>query len=195
MNRKPPEDEHSLTFTYDPADPVITLGGCEWVNYPRGPFDQKLLDGRQDILRFLTEPPMPDIGVTGQILANVWTSSTARDTDITAKLIDLYPDGKAYNICDGILRGRYRETAEHQVLMAPNESYEFVIDMWSTSNLFLSGHRIRLDISISNFPRFDANPNTGHMAQGESTRTQKANNSIYFERERPTHMVLPIIPR
>jgi uncharacterized protein len=195
MNREPPGDEHPLTFTYDPADPVITLGGCEWVNYPRGPFDQKPLDGRQDILRFLTEPLMQDIEVTGQIFAHVWASSTARDTDITAKLIDVYPDGKAYNICDGILRGRYRETVERQVLMEPNESYEFVIDMWSTSNLFPRGHRIRVDISSSNFPRFDANPNTGDMALGGPARTKKADNTIYFDRERSTHIVLPIIPR
>ena len=195
MNREPPMDESPLTFTYDPADPVITLGGCEWVNYPRGPFDQKPLDGRQDILRFLTEPLKQDIEVTGQIFAHVWASSTARDTDITAKLIDVHPDGRAYNVCDGILRGRYRESVERQVLMEPNESYKFVIDMWSTSNLFRSGHHIRLDISSSNFPRFDVNPNTGYMKFGEPKRIEKADNTIYFDRDRPTHIVLPIIPR
>jgi hypothetical protein len=189
-----PSGEAPRTFTYDPADPVITLGGCEWVNYPCGPFDQKPLDGRTDILRFQTAPLDRDIEVTGQVFARIWASSTAVDTDITAKLIDVYPDGRAYNLCDGILRGRYRESVERETPMVPGEPYEFVVDLWSTSNLFRAGHRIRLDVSSSNFPRFDANPNTGAPPFSSGERVV-ARNTVYFDAAHPSRVVLPVIPR
>ena len=195
LSRDPPGDDQPLTFTYDPADPVVTLGGCEWVNYPCGPFDQRPLDGRTDVLRFQTPPLEHDLEVTGQVFVHLVASSSARDTDFTAKLIDVHPDGSAYNLCDGILRGRYRESLSTQTPMQHGEPYEFVIDLWSTSNLFRRGHRIRLDVSSSNFPRFDANPNTAGEPFALGGERVTAENSVYVDRERPSRVVLPVIPR
>ena len=198
LDGEPPQSEPPRSFTYDPADPVVTLGGCEWVNYPCGPFDQKPLDARPDVLRFQTAALDQDLEVTGQVLVHLFASSSARDTDFTAKLIDVHPDGSAYNLCDGILRGRYRDSLEGPKPMEAGTPYEFVIDLWSTSNLFRRGHRIRLDISSSNFPRFDANPNTGappfSAAHGEGERVT-ATNTVHFDRDRPSRVVLPVIPR
>ena len=197
LTRDPPASEPPLTFTYDPRDPVTTLGGCEWVNYPCGPFDQRPLDDRRDILRFQSAPLEQDLEVTGQVFVHLFASSSARDTDFTAKLIDVHPNGAAYNLCDGILRGRYRESLGEQTPMEPGEPYEFLIDLWSTSNLFREGHRIRLDISSSNFPRFDANPNTGESplpAGDPGQRAVTAQNSVHFGRDHPSRVVLPVIP-
>ena len=195
LSRDPPGNDRPLTFAYDPADPVVTLGGCEWVNYPSGPFDQRPLDGRTDVLRFQTPPLEQDLEVTGQVFVHLLASSSARDTDFTAKLIDVHPDGSAYNLCDGVLRGRYRESLSTQTPMQPGEPYEFVIDLWSTSNLFRRGHRIRLDVSSSNFPRFDANPNTGDAPFTLGGGQVKAENTVYVDRERASRVVLPVIPR
>ena len=196
LSPQAPVEEPPLSYDYDPADPVLTLGGCEWVNYPSGPFDQRPLDSRDDILRFESAPLDGDLEVTGQIVVRLFASSTAPDTDFTAKLIDVHPDGTAYNLCDGILRARYRESLERPTLMQPGEVYEFEIDLWSTSNLFRRGHRIRLDVSSSNFPRFDANPNTGAERFSEADgELRVASNTVYFERDRPSHVVLPVIPR
>lgn len=198
LDERVPNNESPRSFTFDPNDPVITLGGCEWVNYPCGPFDNAPLDSRQDILRFQTAPLEEDTEVTGQVFAHIWASSSARNTDITAKLLDVHPDGKAYNICDGILRGTFREGDQFQVPMEPGTPYEFTIDMWSTSMLFRKGHRIRVDVSSSNFPRFDVNPNTGAslFAAGPNREDPVvAENTVYFDSTKPSRIVLPIIPR
>ena len=196
LDQRLPQAETPRSYDYDPRDPVITLGGCEWVNYPCGPFDQRPLDGRHDILRFQTEPLDTEIEVTGQVFAHVWCSSSATDTDFTAKLIDVHPDGRAYNVCDGILRARYRDSSKSQTLMEADRPYEFVIDLWSTSNVFGKGHRIRLDVSSSNFPRFDANQNTGYFAVASEDNSPPvvAHNTVYFDREHLSHVILPIVP-
>lgn len=193
-----PGEDGTATFRYDPADPVITLGGCEWVNYPCGPFDHAPLDGRTDILPFQTSPLEGDLEVTGQVFAHIWASTTAPDTDITVKLLDVHPDGKAYNICDGILRGRYRNGDTYPSPLTPGEPTEFVVDLWSTSQLFRAGHRIRVDVSSSNFPRFDANPNTGVSVFAAATgKGEKvvAENTVYFSAAYPSRVVLPVVPR
>jgi putative CocE/NonD family hydrolase len=196
LDRSEPGGETPATFAYDPSDPVITMGGCEWVNYPCGPYDQAPLDGRPDVLTFQTEPLTQDTEVTGRVLAHIWASTDAPDTDFTAKVIDVRPDGSAWNICDGIVRLSYRDSAERRSPVDPGRPYELVIDLWSTSQLFRAGHRIRLDISSSNFPRFDANPNTGHPSYGErGPEKVVAHNTVYFDSEHASYLELPVVPR
>lgn len=191
-----PGESGSLSFDYDPYDPVPTIGGPEWVNFPCGPFDQRPLDGRKDVLRFQTPPLEDDLEVTGRISVELDASSSAVDTDFTAKLIDVHPDGTAYNLCDGILRARYRDSFERPSLLEPGRPYRFIIDLWSTSNVFKRGHRIRLDISSSNFPRFDVNPNNGGSSlTGSREGWVVARNTIYCDSEHPSHVILPIVPR
>ena len=137
--------------------------------------------------------------MTGPIEVKLWVSSTAVDTDITAKLVDVYPpntdypDGYDLNIADAILRLRYRESFEEEKLLTPNEVVPITIMLPPTSNLFNQGHRIRLDISSSNFPRFDLNPNTGEP-MGQHTRMIMAENRVYWGEKRPSHILLPLIP-
>jgi putative CocE/NonD family hydrolase len=145
---------------------------------------------------FQTQPLPQDLEVTGRVLAHIWASTDARDTDVTAKLVDVWPDGSAWNICDGIVRLSYRDTAERRSPVEPRRPYGLVIDLWSTSQLFRAGHRIRLDISSSNFPRFDANPNTGHPSYGEhGAEKAVARNTVYFDRDHPSYIELPVVPR
>ena len=157
------------------------------------------LASRHDVLVFQTEPLSEALEVTGPLTAKLWVSSSAPDTDITVKLVDVYPsnpdypDGYAMNISDSILRLRYRASRERAEFMTPGEIYPIEITMYGTSNVFNRGHRIRLDISSSNFPRFDVNPNTGEPL-GANTYTQVAVNTIHHDREHPSHIVLPLIP-
>ena len=160
---------------------------------PYGPLAE-----RPDVLAFQTAPLAEDVEVTGPITLKLWASSSATDTDFTAKLVDVYPssgdypDGYHLNICDGIVRARYREFTGRASLLKPGEVYEFTVRLEPTGNLFAAGHRIRLDISSSNFPRFDINPNTGEPV-GRHTHTMVADNAIYHDAAHPSHIVLPII--
>jgi putative CocE/NonD family hydrolase len=212
----PSEESAWRQYDYDPRHPVPTIGGTVTSGQPvmvGGAFDQREgprffgsrepyrpLADRTDILVFQTPPLEEDIEVTGPIAAKLWISSSCTDTDFTAKLIDVYPpnadypDGLAMNITDGILRVRYRDSWERPTLMAPETVYPIRIDAFPTSNLFQRGHRIRLDISSSNFPHFDVNPNTGEP-EGRARAWRVARNRVYLDRERPSHVVLPIIPR
>jgi len=150
-------------------------------------------------LVFETEPLTQDVEVTGAIEANLWVSSDVVDTDFTIKLIDLYPSsedypqGYALNVTDGILRCRYRESWSDPTLMTPGKVYAIKVTAFPTSNLFKRGHRIRLDISSSNFPHFDVNPNTG-AAEGTGLERRTARNTVYMDAARPSHVLLPIIP-
>ena len=126
-------------------------------------------------------------------MATIFAVTDAKDTDFTAKLVDVHPNGYAVNLCDGIIRARYRESTSTQQLLTPGEVYEYKIDLWPTSNVFKKGHRIRLDIASSNFPRFDRNPNTGNKF-GEDAETQVANQVILHDEAHPSHVLLPIIP-
>ena len=146
------------------------------------------------MLVYTSEPLDEDLEVTGPIIVKLHASTDARDTDFTAKLTDVHPDGYSLNLCDGIIRGRYRESKERQVLLEPGTVYEFTIDLWATSNVFLKGHRIRVDIASSNFPRFDRNPNTGHKF-GEDAEMQVANQQVLHNGAHPSHIILPVIPR
>lgn len=201
-------------FRYDPKDPVPTIGGnISAVPHvmPGGGFDQRgrpdvfgakddlPLGARGDVLVFSTPPLPEDLEVTGPVRVQFWAASTAVDTDFTAKLIDAYPpnpdypDGYELNITDSIIRARYRNSWDQPELMEPGQVYPFTIEFYATSNRFCRGHRIVLHISSSNYPRFDINPNTGEPL-GTSHVTQACVNTIYHDRERPSHLVLPIIP-
>jgi putative CocE/NonD family hydrolase len=162
--------------------------------------DTRPLSARNDVLVFQSKPLEEDMEVTGRLIAHLWASSSAPDTDFTAKLIDVYPPnpdfpaGVDLNVADSIVRARYRDSLEHASLMKPGTVYPFTIEMYPTSLVFKKGHRIRLDISSSNFPRFDVNPNTGE-ALNDNRRWATAVNTVYHDAEHPSHIVLPLIPR
>lgn len=203
-----------ITYTYDPRDPVPTMDGS-WSLFGRGAFDQRERDpskgffgskppylplkARPDIVVFQTEPLTEEVKVIGPITVVLYASSTALDTDFTAKLIDVYPPSQDFpsgfemNITDGIIRARFRNSPEKPELMKAGEIYEFVIEPFPTANVFKKGHRIRIDITSSNFPRFDRNPNTGEPI-GMNRRMVTADNSIHVDREHPSGVILPIIP-
>ena len=157
------------------------------------------LSERPDVLVFQTPPLTDDVEVTGPIEVKLWVSSNCPDTDFTAKLIDVYPpnpdypEGFAMNLVDGILRVRYRDSWEKPSLMTPGRVYAIRIDAFPTSNLFKRGHRIRIDISSSNFPHFDVNPNTGEP-EGKALSSRIATNRVYIDAAHPSHVILPIIP-
>lgn len=186
-----PPDE----FTYDPANPVPTLGGpmcCTESNTPAGSVDQRPVEVRQDVLVYTTEPLEEGIEVTGAIDAVLWVSSDAKDTDFTAKLVDVYPDGRAFNVQEGILRARYREGQTRSVWLEPGRLAEVRIDMGATSNYFGPGHRIRLEISSSNFPRFDRNLNTGGNNFDE-TEWVSARNAVHHSANHASYLLLPVV--
>jgi putative CocE/NonD family hydrolase len=191
-------DPHTVpeTFVYDPRNPVPTTGGavcCDPKIFPWGPMDQRLVEKRGDVLVYSTEPLPSPTEVTGPVKVLLYVSSSAPDTDFTAKLVDVFPDGTARNLTDGILRVRYRDSLESPRLMTPGEVYRMTIDAGVTSNVFLAGHRIRLEISSSNFPRFDRNPNTGSPV-GDDREMQKATQTVYHDHDRHSYLLLPVVP-
>ncbi|HWH68000.1 MAG TPA: CocE/NonD family hydrolase, partial [Candidatus Sulfotelmatobacter sp.] len=161
LNTTAPDQAQSDHFTYDATNPVPTLGGNNLVGAPAGPCDQTQAEERADVLVYSTPPLEQAVEVTGPVKLILFAASSARDTDFTAKLVDVHPDGKPFNLCDGILRARYRQGRDKPALLEPGQVQRFEIDLWVTSNLFQRGHRIRLEVSSSNFPRFDRNPNSG----------------------------------
>jgi putative CocE/NonD family hydrolase len=184
-------------FVYDPANPVPTVGGplcCDAVHLAPGPRDQRRVEMRPDVLVYSTGPLDQDFEVTGPVTLDLFAKSSAVDTDFTAKLVDVYPDGRAINLTEGILRARYRDSTTEAKPIVPGQVYEYKIDMWSTSNVFLKGHRIRLEISSSNFPRFDRNLNTGKDASTDSTFV-KATNTVLHDAAHPSALILPVVPR
>lgn len=188
-----PGDEPTDNFIYNPANPVPTLGGCTLYDGVRttGPQDQRKIEEREDVLVYTSEFLEKPVEVTGPIKVNLWASTDVRDTDFTAKLIDVLPDGTAYNLADGIVRSKYRSGYKPEADLN-GEVVEYEIDLWATSNLFLSNHRIRIEISSSNFPRFDANLNTGQTML-DSSDYRIANQTIYHNEQYPSHVILPII--
>ncbi len=190
---EPPSSGESRSYRYDPEDPVPTLGGCNLI-LARGPFDQRRIEDRPDVLLYTSEPLAEPIEVTGRIKMVLFASSSCRDTDFTAKLTDVYPDGKSVLIQDGIIRARYRNSFEREELLAPGKVYRFEIDLWSTSIIFNRGHRLRVAISSSNAPRFEPNPNTGDPFRAND-RTVIARNSVYHDAEHPSHLLLPVVAR
>jgi putative CocE/NonD family hydrolase len=186
------------TYVYDPANPVPTLGGnsCCAAITPVGPWDQRAAERRDDVLVFSSDVLDAPVEVTGPVTMTLYAATSARDTDWTAKLVDVAPDGFARNVQEGILRARYRDTRGQQpgTLVEPGRVYEYAIDMWAASNTFLPGHRIRLEVSSSNFPRFDRNLNTGEDT-ATGSRIEKATQTVHHSPRYPSHVVLPIVPR
>ncbi|HJZ53577.1 MAG TPA: CocE/NonD family hydrolase, partial [Gemmataceae bacterium] len=210
----PPATLASTTFRFDPNHPVPSIGGnissFAGILEPGG-FDQRCrrdtpfatdtlpLSERRDVLVFQTDPLPEDMEVTGPITVNLFVSSSAVDTDFTAKLIDVYPASADFavgfdlNIGDGIARARFRESLDKEVLMTPGEIYPLTVKLYPTSNVFKRGHRIRVDISSSNFPRFDVNPNTGEPLNNNRTR-KVATNTVYHDARHPSAIILPVVP-
>jgi uncharacterized protein len=195
LNTSEPKNEAPDTFVYNPAEPVPTRGGglcCDNEHLASGVFDQRPVEARSDVLVFSTPAFKEDFEVTGPVSVELYVGSSAIDTDFTAKLVDVWPNGFAQNLTDGILRARYRNSPSKPEYMNPGEVYKLIIDLWATSNVFLAGHQLRLEISSSNFPRFDRNLNTGEDP-GQATRPVSAENTIYHDREHPSALVLPVV--
>ncbi|MFQ5538285.1 MAG: CocE/NonD family hydrolase [Gemmatimonadota bacterium] len=191
----PPEGDHPDRFTYDPMNPVMSHGGnvCCTGNAVRGgAFDQREMEEREDILVYTSEPFRDGVEVTGTIDITLYVSSDARDTDFTVKLIDVYPDGTAYNLDETIQRARFREGYDREVFMEEGEVYELKMSPLSTSNWFAPGHRIRIEVSSSNFPRFTRNLNTGGNIWDE-TEGVVAHNAVHHSRKYPSRIVLPVM--
>lgn len=186
-----PRDQRADRFVYDPWNPVPTgaLGG-----YSRIPADQRPIERRRDVLVYTTEPLAADLEVTGPITLKLWIASSVRDTDFTGKVVDVFPDGTARALTDGILRTRYRESRTTPKMLTPNQAVELTIDLGATSNLFRAGHRIRLEVSSSNFPRFDRNPNTGGVF-GEDAELHRAEQQVFHGASRPSRLIVPVVSR
>lgn len=185
-----PASEPPTSFVYDPNDPAPTNGGNNLIA-KSGVRDQREIQRRPDVLLFTTEPLEQDLEVAGRITVRLYVSSSARDTDFTAKLVDVLPDGTAYNVADGLIRARWR-SPRRQSLITPGRVYMLDIDLWSTSMVFLKGHRIQIEVSSSNFPRFNRNPNTGRPTETE-TELVKATNTVYHDARRPSCLILPVV--
>lgn len=202
LSPEPPGAELADRFSYDPADPVPTLGGNHslWTLikfaaepvYP-GPIDQRPIERRDDVLCYTSAPLEQDLEVTGPVELILYAATSARDTDFTAKLVDVHPNGYAIHIAEGIIRARHRSGLDRLDVPEPGEVAHYRIELASTSNLFRRGHRLRLEVSSSNFPRFDLNPNTGEPV-GRHTFQQVADNAIFCDPARPSHIVLPLVP-
>jgi uncharacterized protein len=196
LESHPPRMGASDRYVYDPRDPVPTHGGAVCCNpkvFPWGPMDQRVVEQRTDVLVYTTKPLNEDVEAIGPVQVILYVATSAKDTDFTAKLVDVFPDGYARNLTDGILRLRYRDSLEHPDPAKAGEIYTLTVDAGVTGNLFLKGHRIRVEISSSNFPRFDRNPNTGGIIANE-TRLLQATQTVYHDKDHPSHLVLMVIP-
>jgi hypothetical protein len=192
MTAQPTATRDSLSYTYDPQNPVPTIGGRNlFPPLQAGPYDQRSVETRPDVLIFTTPILEQPLEVIGKITVKLWVSSSAKDTDFMAKLTDVYPDGRTMLVCDGALRARHRYSLRQEHFMTPDSVYECEIDLWSTAIVFNKGHRIRVAISSSNHPRFDPNPNTGRPFRSDN-ETVVATNTIHLDAGHPSHLVLPV---
>jgi putative CocE/NonD family hydrolase len=190
-----PRSEPFDHFVYDPANPTPTIGGplcCDIQHLAPGPRDQRPVEARDDVLIYTTPAFAQDTEITGPVSLELFAQSSAVDTDFEAKLVDVAPDGFAQNLTEGIIRARYRNSQEKPELMNPGQIYKFMIDLWATSNVFLKGHSLRLEVSSSNFPRFDRNMNTGET-QASAQKYVSATNAVYHDAEHPSALNLPVV--
>ena len=190
-----PGAEHPDHYVYNPENPVPTIGGplcCDGIHLPAGPRDQRPAESRDDVLVYSTDPFSQDFEVTGPVTLQLYAKSSAVDTDFTAKLVDVWPNGFAQNLTEGIVRARYGDSQETPELMNPEQIYKVTIDLWSTSNVFRKGHRLRLEVSSSNFPRFDRNPNTGQSPES-SSRFVSATNTVLHDAEHASVLEVSVV--
>ncbi len=185
-----PKQAANFTYAYDPANPTPTAGGPQ-LTLPPGAVEQGKVESRSDVLVFTSETLAEPLEVTGRVTAKLWVSSAAPDTDFTVKLCDVYPDGRSYNLCEGILRARFRKGFDREVFLKAGEIVPIEIDLWSTSVIFNKGHRLRVQVASSSFPGYDPNPNTGagFRANAEKRATQ---NTLYTGSKHPSHLLLPV---
>jgi uncharacterized protein len=191
-----PRSENPDHYVYDPANPVSTIGGplcCDEDRISPGPHDQRPAETRDDVLIYSTAPFAQDTEITGPVTVELFAKSSAVDTDFTAKLVDVAPDGYAQNLTEGVIRTRYRDSQDKANLMNPGQIYQFKIDLWATSNVFRKGHLLRVEISSSNFPRFDRNLNTGENA-AFAVNLISATNTVYHDADHPSVLVLSVVP-
>lgn len=189
-----PSGKPSDAYTYDPMNPVMTLGGNNCCGTPTlaGPYDQRPIERRSDVLVYTSAILNAPLAIAGPVKMKLWAATDGPDTDWMVKLVDVYPNGYAMNIAEGILRARFRRGFEKPELLKPNEAYEFEVDLVGTANVFLPGHRVRVDITSSNFPQFDRNLNTGEGAG--SSKVRVARNTVFHTPERASAIVLPVVP-
>ncbi len=190
-----PEKSISDIYRYDPNNPVPTTGGNNCCGTPTaaGPVDQRPLERREDILVYTSDYLKDPLTIAGPVRIKLFAATDGPDTDWMIKLVDVYPDGNAMPVSEGILRARFREGLDKLKLLTPNQTYEYDIEMTGTANVFKPGHRIRIDITSSNFPQFDRNPNTGDPL-GSSARVRIAQQTIFHGGKNPSHIVLPVVP-
>ncbi|MCA1656459.1 MAG: CocE/NonD family hydrolase, partial [Actinobacteria bacterium] len=184
-------EEPADVYLYDPNRPVpfITVPNSSQIG---GPDDYSAVEQRGDVLCYTTDVLEDDLAVVGPVRLLLHASSSAVDTDFSAKLVDVHPSGFCQRLCDGIIRARYREGVDHAVLMRPGTVYEFDIDMWNTSQVVLAGHRLRLEVSSSAFPKYDRNLNTGEDI-GTGTRIETAENRVWHDAVHPSRLIVPIV--
>ena len=197
LSPQAPANEPPDVFLYNPADPVPTQGGplcCNAYFLPNGAYDQREIEAREDVLVYSTPPLARDLEVTGPITVTLWAATSAPDTDFTAKLVDVSDCGCARNLTDGIIRARYRDSTAEPRPVEPGQVYRYTIDLWATSNVFQAGHQIRVELSSSNFPRFDRNTNTGNVI-AEDEGFKPAMQTILHNAQYPSHITLPVVPR
>ncbi len=196
LSTSSPKSEPADSYVYNPANPVPTMGGplcCDAEHMEPGPRDQRSVENRDDVLVYSIGPLQSDLEVTGPVTATLFVKSSAVDTDFAAKLVDVRPDGFAQDLTEGILRMRYRDSAERASLMNPGQIYQITVDLWATSNVFLRGHTLRLEISSSNFPRFDRNLNTGEEIKSAHNFVS-ATNTIVHDVQHPSALSLSVMP-
>jgi putative CocE/NonD family hydrolase len=191
----PPGEAPPSTFCLEPDDPVPTRGGNLLMTgkYARGPVDQLRTETRPDVLLFTSDILQRPMEVTGRVTLVAWVASATPDTDVVARLCDVHPDGRSYNVVDGVLRLRFREGLDKERLMTPGEVYRVEVDLWSTAHVFLAGHRLRLHVCASDFPRYDRNPGSGQTA-ADVDRILPQRNLLFHDPARPSHLRLPVVP-
>ena len=199
LSRAPPGEDRPDTYRYDPRNPVPTYGGsgcCGGGLTPHGPRDQSVNQQRQDVLVYATEPLTDDLEVTGAIELRLFFETNVPDTDFFATVSDVYPDGRAILIAEGMVRTRYRDSVKEPRWLEPNETHEVVVAFWETSNVFKAGHRVRLHVTSTNFPRFDRNLNAAKpVGEGTEADITVATHRIHHDEKHPSSLLLPVVPR
>jgi putative CocE/NonD family hydrolase len=194
MDTVTPGEEPADIYLYDPRNPTPTKSGKFGAYFLQGAFDQREIEERTDVLVYTSPVLEEDTEVTGPVELELWASSSAVDTDFTGKLVDVWPDGKAYNLVDSVMRARYRDSDYKAEPIRPGKIYLYSFSLGATANVFKSGHRIRIQISSSNFPKWDRNLNTGHHI-GQDAVLKAAVQTIYHDKKHPSSIVLPVIHR